>query len=163
MQTFFRYNWIVREQWYEWCKDLPEEELLRPRTGGVGSILQTLFHIVDVEWSWIRRLQGKPDDLENFDEYASLQKVRELDQRFKPEVEAFVAAWDNSMESRVFYDYRRDGSFDMDAWGEVMRHIIAHQIHHMGQLSVWAREKGIQKNPVSPNVIGKNLIAVQQK
>ncbi|WP_160032131.1 DinB family protein [Paenibacillus sp. An7] len=163
MHTFFRYNWIVREQWYEWCKDLPEEELLRPRTGGVGSILQTLFHIVDVEWSWIRILQGKPDDQENFDDYATLQKVRELDQRFKPEVEAFVAAWDNSMETRVFYDHRPDGSFDRDAWGEVMRHIIAHQIHHMGQLSVWAREKGIQKNPISPNVIGKNLIAVQQK
>lgn len=163
METFFRYNWIVREQWYEWCRDLPEEELLRPRTGGVGSILQTLFHIVDVEWSWIRRLQGKPDDLENFDEYASLQKVRELDQRFKPEVEAFVAAWDNSMESRAFYDNRPDGSVDRDAWGEVIRHIIAHQIHHMGQLSVWARETGIQKNPISPNVIGQNLIAVQQK
>ncbi|MBD7966743.1 DinB family protein [Paenibacillus gallinarum] len=163
METFFRYNWIVREQWYEWCVDLPEEELLCPRTGGVGSILQTLFHIVDVEWSWIRILQGKPDDQENFDDYATLQKVRELDQRFKPEVEAFVAAWNDSMETRVFYDYRPDGSVDMDAWGEVMRHIIAHQIHHMGQLSVWAREKGIQKNPISPNVIGKNLIAVQQK
>lgn len=163
MQTFFRYNWIVREQWYEWCKDLSEEELLRPRTGGVGSILQTLFHIVDVEWSWIRILQGKPDFQENFDEYATLQKVRELDQRFKPEVESFVAAWNDSMETRELHDQRPDGSVDIDAWGEVMRHIIAHQIHHMGQLSVWAREKGIQKNPISPNVIGRNLITLQQK
>lgn len=162
MQTFFRYNWIIREQWYEWCKDLPEEELLRSRTGGVGSILQTLFHIVDVEWSWIRILQGKPDNQENFEDYATLQKVRELDQRYKPEVEAFVAAWNDSMETRAFYDQRSDGSVDIDAWGEVMRHIIAHQIHHMGQLSVWARERGIQRNPISPNVIGKNLIAVQQ-
>lgn len=163
MQTFFRYNWIVREQWYEWCEDLPEDELLRPRTGGVGSILQTLFHIVDVEWSWIRILQGKPDFQENFEEYATLQKVRELDQRFKPEVEAFVAAWNDSLETRLLYDQRPDGNVDIDAWGEVMRHIIAHQIHHMGQLSVWARENGIQKNPISPNVIGKNLITLQQK
>lgn len=43
METFFRYNWIVREQWYVWCADLPPEELLRPRTGGVGSILKTFF------------------------------------------------------------------------------------------------------------------------
>lgn len=162
MKTFFRYNWIVREQWYEWCEDLPEEELLRLRTGGVGSILQTLFHIVDVEWSWIRILEGKPDDQENFEEYATLQKIRELDQRYKPEVEAFVAAWNDSLETRLFYDQRTDDIVE-DTWGEVMRHIIAHQIHHMGQLSVWAREKGIQKNPISPNVIGKNLITAQQK
>ncbi|WP_211748611.1 DinB family protein [Paenibacillus sp. Marseille-Q4541] len=158
MQTFFRHNWIVREQWYEWCEDLPEEELLRPRTGGVGSILQTLFHIVDVEWSWIRVLQGKPDFQENFEEYATLQKVRELDKRFKSEVEEFVYAWNDTMETRALYDERPDGTVDIDTWGEVMRHVIAHQIHHMGQLSVWAREEEINKKPVSPNVIGKNLI-----
>ncbi|MDH6442695.1 putative damage-inducible protein DinB [Paenibacillus sp. PastF-4] len=44
---------MVREQWYEWCGDISEEELLATRIGGVGSILKTLFHIVDVEWSWI--------------------------------------------------------------------------------------------------------------
>ncbi|BCG59969.1 hypothetical protein PUR_33940 [Paenibacillus sp. URB8-2] len=54
MEAWFRYNWMVREQWYEWCGELTEEELLRERTGGIGSILRTLFHIVDVEWSWMR-------------------------------------------------------------------------------------------------------------
>ena len=58
MQTFFRYNWMVREDWYRWCEELSEEELLRNRTGGMGSILHTLFHIVDVEWSWIRLLHS---------------------------------------------------------------------------------------------------------
>lgn len=53
LQTLFRYNWMVREEWYRWCEDVNEEELLRNRTGGVGSILHTLFHIIDVEWSWI--------------------------------------------------------------------------------------------------------------
>jgi len=48
MQTLFRYNWLVREDWYRWCEEIPEEELLRIRIGGVGGILQTLFHIIDV-------------------------------------------------------------------------------------------------------------------
>ena len=38
LQTFFRYNWTVREQWYQWCEDIPYEELVRPRIGGVGGI-----------------------------------------------------------------------------------------------------------------------------
>lgn len=156
MQTFFRYNWQVREEWYQWCEDVQEEELLRVRTGGVGGILYTLFHIIDVEWSWIRFLQGKPDFQEDFDQYRSLEQIRLLDARFRPEVEEFVLAWDDSMESRPFYDPRDGGSIATDAWGEVVRHVIAHQIHHLGQLSVWARELG--KKPVSANVIGRQLI-----
>lgn len=78
MQTFFQYNWMVREQWYEWCANISEEELLATRIGGVGSILKTLFHIVDVEWSWIQVLQGKQDFQEDFEQYKTLQQVREL-------------------------------------------------------------------------------------
>jgi uncharacterized damage-inducible protein DinB len=156
MQTMFRYNWMVREDWYRLCEDVPEAELLLPRTGGVGGILHTLFHIIDVEWSWIRIIQGKPDFQENFDDFRSLERVRQLDAEFRPEVEDFVKAWDESMEYRLFHDRRADGSVDIDTWGEVMRHVIAHQIHHMGQLSVWAREIGMK--PVSANVIGRNLM-----
>ncbi|MFD2614200.1 DinB family protein [Paenibacillus gansuensis] len=161
MKTWFRYNWIIREQWYEWCGEVPEEELLRRRTGGVGSILETLFHMADVEWSWIRAMQGKPDFQEKFQEYASLTKVRELDKLFRPEVEAFVNNWEERMENRAFTDTRADGTTVTDTWGEIMRHTIAHQIHHCGQLSVWARELG--RKPVSPNVIGKGLMVPEAK
>lgn len=68
MQALFQYNWLIREDWYQWCEDVAEEELLLVRTGGVGGILHTLFHIIDVEWSWIRLLQGKPDFQESFEE-----------------------------------------------------------------------------------------------
>ncbi|MCM3206248.1 DinB family protein [Paenibacillus illinoisensis] len=156
METFFRYNWMVREQWYAWCEDLPLEELLRTRTGGVGSILKTFFHIIDVEWSWLQILQGKPDGAEDFELHKSLEAVRQFDRKLRPDVEAFVLAWDTSMEKKAHIDHLPNGKVVIDSWGEVMRHVIAHEIHHMGQLSVWARELG--KVPVSANVIGKGLI-----
>ena len=155
MQQFFRYNRMVREEWYRWCEELSEEELLQKRTGGMGSILQTLFHIVDVEWSWIRLMQNKTDYQESFDEYKSLDKVRKLDAEFHLEVESFVNNWDTSMENRLFYDTLPDGKVVTDTWGEIMRHIIAHEIHHIGQLSIWAREIG--KKTVSANFIGRGL------
>ncbi|MEH7237512.1 DinB family protein [Bacillus sp. JJ1562] len=155
MQMFFGYNWKVREDWYRWCEELSEEELLQNRTGGIGSILHTLFHIVDVEWSWIRVMQDKPDFQESFDDYNSLNKVRELDAKLHLEVESFVKNWDDSMENRLFYDTLPDGKIVTDTWGEIMRHIIAHEIHHIGQLSIWSREIG--KKPVSANVIGRGL------
>ncbi|WP_340008503.1 DinB family protein [Paenibacillus sp. FSL K6-0276] len=156
MQTFFQYNWMVREQWYEWCEDISEEEMLATRTGGVGSILKTLFHIVDVEWSWIQVLQGKPDFQEDFEHYKSLQQVRELDAKFRSEVESFVLSWHEGLERNVFEDHLTDGRVVTDTWGEVIRHVIAHEIHHVGQLSVWARK--IDKQPVSANLIGKGLM-----
>ncbi|MFZ7942447.1 DinB family protein [Neobacillus sp. 19] len=161
MKTFFLYNWMVREEWYQWCEGLSEEELLRTRTGGVGGILHTLFHIVDVEWSWIRLLQGKTDFEESFEEYKSLNQVRKLDAEFRTEVESFVNNWDDSKENQLFYDTLPDGKMVTDTWGEVMRHVIAHEIHHIGQLSIWARELG--KKPVSANFIGRGLVSQSNK
>jgi uncharacterized damage-inducible protein DinB len=151
----FRYNWQVREEWYAWCENVPEEELLKARIGGVGGILKTLFHIVDVEWSWIRGIQEKSDFQEDFEGYRSLAKVRELDEAFRQEVRPFVQAWDKSMENRPLEERSADGQTLVLGWGEVMRHVIAHEIHHVGQLSVWAREIG--EKPVSANLIGRGL------
>jgi len=158
---FFRYNWSVREDWYRWCEELSEEELLLTRTGGRGSILHTLFHIVDVKWSWIRVIQGKPDFQESFNAYKSLDKVRELDAKFHIEVKNFVDSWDHEMENRLFYDTLPDGRNVTDTWGEIIRHTIAHEIHHIGQLSIWAREIG--KQPVSANLIGRGLATHSNK
>ncbi|WP_075619389.1 DinB family protein [Paenisporosarcina indica] len=155
MKTFFNYNWTIREEWYSWCEDVPLEELLKVRTGGVGGILHTLFHIIDVEWSWIRIMQGEPDFQESFEEYQSLEKVKELDAIFKKQVEEFVLGWKSEMEDHVVQDFQQDGSLETLTFGEIMRHTIAHEIHHIGQLSVWSRAIG--KKPVSANLIGKGL------
>jgi uncharacterized damage-inducible protein DinB len=123
--------------------------------------LHTLFHIVDVEWSWIRLLQGKTDFQESFDGYRSLNQVRKLDAELHLEVENFVNNWDASMENQLFNDTLLDGRIVTDTWGEVMRHAIAHEIHHIGQLSIWARELG--KKPVSANLIGWGLSSQSNK
>lgn len=157
LQTMFHYNWMVREEWYRWCEEVNEDELLLIRTGGVGGILHTLFHIIDVEWSWIRLLNGNTDFQENFEEYRSLKQIRKLDAEFRPEVEEFVRSWDKSMENNILQEKMPDGRIVTDTWGEVIRHVIAHEIHHIGQLSIWAREIG--KKPVSANLVGRGLIS----
>ena len=156
MKTLFNYNWTIREEWYSWCEDVPLDELLKVRTGGVGGILHTLFHIIDVEWSWIRIMQGKPDFQESFKEYQNLEKVKELDAIFKKDVEEFVLGWQSEMENNVVQNIREDGSIETLTFGEIMRHTMVHEIHHIGQLSVWSREIG--KKPVSANLIGKGVL-----
>nr|WP_301282466.1 hypothetical protein [Bacillus atrophaeus] len=41
MSKLFAFNWQVREEWLPWCEQISEEELLKSRTGGMGSILKT--------------------------------------------------------------------------------------------------------------------------
>ena len=151
--TLFRYNWQVRDEWFDWCESVPTEELTRQRTGGVGSILRTLFHVVDVEQAWIRGLKAEADIRYDFEFYASLTNVRELSQSCRDEVEEFLLNWTPDMEDRLLLGTKRDGNSYQYTYGEVLRHVIAHEIHHVGQLSVWARELG--REPVTANLIGR--------
>ncbi|HEX7064092.1 MAG TPA: DinB family protein [Bacillales bacterium] len=156
MLKLFQYNWQVREDWFAWCEDVPQEELLKKRVGGPGSILYTLFHIVDVEYSWICGLQGKPEPEEPpFEDFSTLQKVRDLSKQYYSEVEPFVASWTSDMENLKLMDTNSKGETISFKYGEIMRHVIAHEIHHIGQLSIWAREIG--KEPVTANFIGRGL------
>lgn len=155
MQKLFEYNWQVRQDWFNWCQDVSREELLKKRTGGIGGILHTLFHIVDVEYSWICGLQGKPDFTEPFEAYANLQQVIDLSERLHKEVGPFVLSWTDEMESKVLTDISPMGEPVSFKHGEIMRHVIAHEIHHAGQLSVWSREIG--KVPVTANFIRRGL------
>ena len=169
MLKLFQYNWQVRDDWFKWCEDIPEEELLKKRVGGFGSILHTLFHIVDVEYMWILGLRGEPVPEEpSFEDYASLQKVKELSNQYHKKVGPFVTSWTNEMDSRKLSETdfnhepiisSRDEPFRRRViectHGEIIRHVIVHEIHHIGQLSIWAREIG--KEPVSANLRGRGL------
>ncbi|QYR23017.1 DinB family protein [Paenibacillus sp. sptzw28] len=152
MIHLFQYNWMVRDEWFELCKRIPGEELLRRRIGGAGSILYTLFHIADVEYSWVRGIQGKPDVQVSFEDYKSIPQVRELSDSWKAETASFVQTWTEKLEQELVSVPWSDGRYSK---GEILRHVIAHEIHHMGQLSVWVRELGFQ--PVSANFIGRGL------
>ncbi len=62
----------------------------------------------------------------------------------------FVNNWSNELEENILDDF---------TFGEIMRHVIAHEIHHIGQISVWIRELGI--DPVSASVIGRGLYSIE--
>jgi uncharacterized damage-inducible protein DinB len=147
VQMLFRYNWEVRDEWFEFLEQIPEEELKRIRVGGMESILRTLFHIVDVEQAWILlALQQLPGSHYSYEDYKSLDRIKKLSDTCRIEVEKYVQKWSGELE---------ENTLDEFTYGEVMRHVIAHEIHHIGQPSIWVRELGYA--PVSANLIGREL------
>jgi uncharacterized damage-inducible protein DinB len=155
MKSLFQYNWQVRDEWLSWCETISLEELLKPRFGGVGGILQTLFHVIVVEYSWICDLTGHPDIEDRWERQVSLDNVVSLSRKLHPVVRDFVTNWTDMQERRTVV-VKLTGKEQTFQYGEVLRHVIAHEIHHIGQLSVWAREIG--REPVSANLIGRGLL-----
>ncbi|WP_110927768.1 DinB family protein [Bacillus massiliglaciei] len=152
MIHFFEYNWQVRDEWFEWCEQLTAEELLQDRIGGAGSILYTFFHIIDVENSWIRGIQGKEDAVFDFNNYKTLEKVKTLSNTLRDEIAAFLKTCLDEKHDEMVTVPWDEGEYSQDA---ILHHIIAHEIHHIGQLSVWARD--LERTPVSANFIGRQL------
>ncbi|MEK5038656.1 DinB family protein [Sporosarcina sp. FSL K6-3457] len=152
MINFFEYNWQVRDEWFEWCNQLPKEELIKNRTGGVGSILYTLFHIIDVEYSWIRGIQGKEDVVVQFADFNTLDKVKLLSDTLRKEMAEFLKLNLDKFKNEFVSVPWDEDTYTVD---EILHHIITHEIHHIGQLSVWARE--LELSPVPANFIGRKF------
>lgn len=136
----------------EWCLKLPSDELLKKRNGGMGTISKTLAHVIDVEHSWIRAIQGKMDIEIDLDSYDTIEAIQDLSARYHVEVREFIQTWSPVMEHEVMEASWMEGSYEK---GKVVRHLIAHEIHHIGQLSIWAREMGYI--PISASLIDRHL------
>ncbi|SEU27852.1 DinB family protein [Paenibacillus sp. NFR01] len=156
MIKLFEYNWQVRKEWLDWCETVSMAELMKKRTGGIGYFLPTLYHIIAVEYGWIcGGILEKEIDIPDFDDVAGVQQIKEFSERCHAELAPFVYGWDDSMADRIMIDITDEGEREPHTYAEVLSHVIAHEIHHIGQLSVWAREIG--KAPVSANVVGRGL------
>ncbi|MBD8069440.1 DinB family protein [Bacillus sp. PS06] len=150
MKNLFLYNWMVRQEWFDWCKQFSNEELLAERNGGIGNILHTLLHIIVVEYDWIQDLKGGRIAEIRANDYKTLEDVIELHNKWHEEIEEFVMGWHEDLDKieLILED-------DKYTYGEVLNHIIVHEIHHIGQLSIWARELG--KEPITANYIRRGL------
>jgi uncharacterized damage-inducible protein DinB len=155
MISFFQYNWLVRDEWFDLCSRVPYEELIKERTGGFKTILLTMLHIVNVEEGWIADIKGVPVRNIDLSDYKTIESIKKFSDEIRSEVERVVRNWSPDMDYETILCPIEEGKMEEFTYGEILRHVIAHEIHHIGQLSVWAREIGIQ--PVSANLIRRGL------
>jgi uncharacterized damage-inducible protein DinB len=152
MKSFILYNWEIRDDWFRALSKLPTEELTKDRNAGIGTILKTLLHIIDVEYSWIRAINNKADFSIDFEDYRDLNSVIELSNKYRAELKEYLQHWKTDDEDELV---KPDWMSESYTKGEIIRHVIAHEIHHIGQLSIWARELGV--TPISSNFIGRAI------
>jgi len=161
MKYFFEYNWQIRDAWFDLCKTIPNDKLYEERIGGVRSFSQTFFHIIKVEYDWICDLQEKPVFEGNFEKFQNFNEIIQLSKYLRVDVKNFIQQWNSEMENKILNIDFGGGNYIYCTYGEALRHIIAHEIHHIGQLSIWAREIGII--PINSNFIHRGIFIDNNK
>ena len=156
MKYLFEYNWQRRKEWFDLFKDVSDKELNKKRVGGLHSINATLFHIVVVEYYWICDIQKIPVDEFKFTDYPSLKDIVELSEELHPPVKKYVSNWNSELEKDGKEYDLGNANLEFLSFGEIVRHVIVHEIHHCGQLSIWARELDLQ--PFSARFIQRGTI-----
>jgi uncharacterized damage-inducible protein DinB len=151
MIKLFSYNWQVREEWFEWCRTVPNEELTKERKGGMNSILHNLLHVINCERIWISRMAGKPASKMEFNHSTSLDEVIFFSNETKEMTQHFFMGVESELEDERLSITSRNGTTYSLPFQKVLLHIITHEVHHLGQLSVWSRE--IDKKPVPSDLI----------
>jgi uncharacterized damage-inducible protein DinB len=151
INNLFSYNWHVRDEWFEWCRNVPNEELTKDRTGGMGSILHNLLHVINCELIWISQLNGTPVSKKEFTKSISLEEVFMFSNEIKKTTQQFLNTEEAYLNEKILSVTTGKGVTYDFPYHKVLLHIVTHEVHHMGQLSVWARE--IDKKPVSSDLI----------
>lgn len=155
MKDLFFYNWQIREEWFEWCEALPREEVFKKRIGGMGSIAHNLYHVMDCEQIWINQLQGTPVILQDMNELTSLHDIKAFSQLTQRTTRKFLETYGLAAGERVLSIKRKNSSVCDLSHDKVLKHIVSHEIHHIGQLSVWSRE--MELKPVSSDLLFRSL------
>lgn len=155
LYELFKYNWQVRDEWIEWCENLPKEELIKKRTGGMQSILHNLFHVIDCEQLWINQLQGTPVSKKDMEAIKGLDEVKEFSSLTQIVSRSYLEKYERINEKKLFTYTLKSGEKKQWSYDKVLYHIISHEIHHIGQLSIWAREMEIK--PISSDLIFRDV------
>ena len=151
MLSLFLYNWQVREDWLNWCQTISEEEFHKERIGGMKSIRETLIHIVDCELIWLNSLVEIPIIFENRTAINALSEICTYSDFVKSHTESFIEQLPSQYENNIIEVKRRDGTILHFTQKKILAHMMTHEIHHIGQLSIWARELGLK--PISSDLI----------
>lgn len=151
MLDLFEYNWQVREDWFKWCEAIPQEELAKQRVGGHGSILRNLCHVINCEYKSINSMKGLEEEGENLDDITSLKEVIDFSNKTKALTKEFILTWDDDKASKILEFKSSNGHTYSFTYEKIMKHIITHEVRHIGQMMVWSRQ--LNKKPVSCDLI----------
>lgn len=142
-RELYRFNYWARDRQLEACAALTEEQFLRPMGNSFSSLRDTLVHLLQVEWIWLERWNGRaPKVWPSGAEFTGLAKVRERWQTVERDMFQFLGhVTEPDLRREISYVNFQGQTFTYALW-RMMTHVLTHQAYHRGQVTTLLRQLG---------------------
>lgn len=108
---------------------------------------------------WVNGIAFEEPNVFSFEEYKNLDSIIQFSSATKTKTLNYIENLNPSSYHNVLSTTNKKGDKVSHYYIEVLLHIAVHEVHHIGQLSVWARE--LEKEPITANLIGLDLFKVR--
>jgi uncharacterized damage-inducible protein DinB len=131
---------------------LTEEQFTRDLGSSFRSVRDTLAHIMEVEWLYLERWNGRsPSTLPPAERYPNLASVTSRWEEIERDLNRFVATRNAAdLAQRIDYCNTKRAAYSNPLW-EMLRHLVNHSTYHRGQVATLLRQLGAK--PASTDLI----------
>ena len=143
--VLFDYNAWANRRTLDACAGIPNEKFLSQIGGSFGSLRNTLSHIMDVEWIYHERWNGRsPSGLPKAEDYPNLTSIRTRWQTVESDLKNYLKALSAGEIGRVIEFRNTKGTLYQHPLWETMQHMVNHSTYHRGQITTLLRMAGGQ-------------------
>ncbi len=142
-RELFRYNYWARDRQLEACAKLSPQQFMQPMGSSFPSMRDTLVHLLQVEWIWLERWNGRPPKVWPSDaEFTGLDKVTERWKVVEQDMWKFLGrVSEQELRRDLTYVNFKGETWTYKLW-RMMLHVITHQGYHRGQVTTLLRQLG---------------------
>ncbi|MBL1421464.1 MAG: DinB family protein [Alphaproteobacteria bacterium] len=117
------------------CLSLDADELSKKRVGFFPTFIETLNHILIVDWFYVSALEGDCMGYSAFEKSLPFQDMTQLYDEQRKIDTRLIDACDNlgNLDGSHSIQIVRDDAIQSERFDRVFLHLIQHQIHHRGQ------------------------------
>lgn len=147
-EDYTRYNVWANSRMLEVFAGLTEAQLEQHIMNSFPSVKLTFMHIWDAEWLWLQRLNGvSPKAFPSKNFTGSWQEFKAQFIQTSTDFSVFTAAQPAEFFDKILsVSTITAGDFAQRA-GDMVHHCMNHSTYHRGQLTMMARQLGLENLP----------------
>lgn len=143
LDDLYRYNAWANLRAFELAADLSDDALDAAREMGMGSLRETLLHLVRAEEIWLSRWKGlAPAPVASTAERLSVEEIRQRFLAVDAARDAFLAAMGDEDRSTPCQYQDLKGNDYRHPLNELLVHVVNHGIHHRAQALHFLKRAG---------------------
>jgi uncharacterized damage-inducible protein DinB len=139
----YNYGYWANERLMAVIAQLTAEEFTRGVAGSLGSIRNTLVHVMSAEWGWIDRCGGPArGPALKADDYPTVESLIRQWTVVEGHVREFLGTLDDDdLQRAIEFSLPQTGNRTMSL-GALLEHGANHAVHHRGQVALLLRVLG---------------------